>query len=127
MLVMTGHDNRVGINVGNPRRSWEAGWLWRDWIAAIALFVATAAVVLWQNSRLGALWDLSYILGKLVPDLTRGPPTLSETRFSSGSCACNVSGSGGANQADGKGLRSPRTLLRPGRRALNRSDMANPV
>jgi hypothetical protein len=36
--------------------------LWPDWIAALFLFSATAAVVVWQNSRLGVLWDLSYIL-----------------------------------------------------------------
>lgn len=35
--------------------------LW-DWAAAVFLFFATATVVLWQNSRLGVLWDLSYIL-----------------------------------------------------------------
>ena len=37
-------------------------WLWRDGMAALLLFLATAAVVVWQNSRLGVLWDLSYIL-----------------------------------------------------------------
>src|SRR5712691_4391213 len=26
------------------------------------LFLATAAVVVWQNSRLAVLWDLSYVL-----------------------------------------------------------------
>src|SRR5438067_3082072 len=36
--------------------------LWPDWASALFLFLATAAVVLWQNSRLGVLWDLSYIL-----------------------------------------------------------------
>jgi hypothetical protein len=35
--------------------------LW-DWAAGLFLFLATAAVVLWQNSRLAVLWDLSYIL-----------------------------------------------------------------
>src|SRR6266446_10344548 len=33
-----------------------------DWLLAAILFFATAAVVLWQNLRLGILWDLSYIL-----------------------------------------------------------------
>jgi hypothetical protein len=33
-----------------------------DWAAAAALFLGTAAVVLWQNSRLAVLWDLSYVL-----------------------------------------------------------------
>lgn len=37
----------------------EARW---DRAAALFLFLATAAVVLWQNSRLAVLWDLSYIL-----------------------------------------------------------------
>ncbi len=35
---------------------------WRDLIAAFFLFAATAAVVIWQNSRLAVLWDLSYTL-----------------------------------------------------------------
>ena len=30
--------------------------------AALFLFVATALVVIWQNSRLAVLWDLSYVL-----------------------------------------------------------------
>ena len=34
----------------------------RSATAAIALFLGTAAVVIWQNSRLAVLWDLSYIL-----------------------------------------------------------------
>jgi hypothetical protein len=33
-----------------------------DVLAASLLFLATAGVVLWQNSRLAVLWDLSYIL-----------------------------------------------------------------
>jgi len=37
-------------------------WLGWDWGAAFFLFIATAAVVFWQNSRLGVLWDLSYVL-----------------------------------------------------------------
>ena len=37
-------------------------WTLRDLLAAAALFVATAAVVLWQNSHLAVLWDISYIL-----------------------------------------------------------------
>jgi hypothetical protein len=35
---------------------------WLDLTTAIVLFCGTAAVVVWQNSRLGVLWDLSYIL-----------------------------------------------------------------
>jgi len=33
-----------------------------DWAAGLLLFLGTAAVVVWQNSRLAVLWDLSYIL-----------------------------------------------------------------
>jgi hypothetical protein len=33
-----------------------------DWLPALILFSATALVVAWQNSRLGVLWDLSYVL-----------------------------------------------------------------
>jgi hypothetical protein len=33
-----------------------------DWLLGAILFFATAGVVLWQNLRLGILWDLSYIL-----------------------------------------------------------------
>lgn len=33
-----------------------------DWAAAAVLFLASAAVVIWQNSRLTVLWDASYIL-----------------------------------------------------------------
>src|SRR5712664_3052857 len=46
-----------------PQRSTDVeGWLWSDWVTALLLFLATAAVVVWQNSRLGVLWDVSYIL-----------------------------------------------------------------
>ena len=33
-----------------------------DGTVALFIFVTTAAVIVWQNSRLGVLWDLSYIL-----------------------------------------------------------------
>jgi hypothetical protein len=36
--------------------------LWIDRLAALFLFLATALVVVWQNSRLAVLWDLSYTL-----------------------------------------------------------------
>lgn len=38
-----------------PRREY-------DWIATALLFLAAALIVVWQNSRLAVLWDLSYIL-----------------------------------------------------------------
>jgi hypothetical protein len=37
-------------------------WKWWNRAAALFLFLCTSAVVLWQNSRLAVLWDLSYIL-----------------------------------------------------------------
>jgi hypothetical protein len=37
-------------------------WCFRDVIAASALFLASAAVVLWQNAHLAILWDASYTL-----------------------------------------------------------------
>lgn len=37
-------------------------WRWRDGLAAVGLFLATAAVVLWQNAHVAVLWDLSYVL-----------------------------------------------------------------
>ncbi len=37
-------------------------WALRDWLAAASLFVATAAVTLWQSTHVAALFDLSYIL-----------------------------------------------------------------
>ncbi|WP_263350271.1 hypothetical protein [Acidicapsa acidisoli] len=37
-------------------------WERRDFLAGAALFLATAAFVLWQNSQIAILWDLSYLL-----------------------------------------------------------------
>jgi hypothetical protein len=37
-------------------------WALRDFLAAIGLFAATVAFVLWQNSRVAVLWDLGYLL-----------------------------------------------------------------
>src|SRR5579864_7744637 len=37
-------------------------WRRMDTFTAILLFTITAAIVIWQNLRLGVLWDLSYIL-----------------------------------------------------------------
>lgn len=33
-----------------------------DWLVGLFLFAATATIVVWQNRRLGVLWDLSYVL-----------------------------------------------------------------
>lgn len=35
---------------------------WTDWLIALCLALVSAAIVLWQNSHLAVLWDLSYIL-----------------------------------------------------------------
>src|SRR5206468_4622812 len=43
-------------------KSTDRSGLWRDWIVGLLLFLATAAIVIWQNSRLAVLWDLSYVL-----------------------------------------------------------------
>jgi hypothetical protein len=40
----------------------EERWALWDWAAALFLFLGTLAVVVWQNSRLAVLWDLSYVL-----------------------------------------------------------------
>ena len=37
-------------------------WTLRDWIAAFALFAATAAGIFWQNAHVAVLFDISYIL-----------------------------------------------------------------
>ena len=37
-------------------------WVPWDWAATLFLFLGTSTVVLWQNSRLAVLWDLSYVL-----------------------------------------------------------------
>jgi hypothetical protein len=40
----------------------QARWSLRDSFVASALFLASAAVVLWQNAHLAVLWDASYTL-----------------------------------------------------------------
>ena len=47
----------ISDSIADPRQR-----LWSDGSAALLLFSATAAIVVWQNSRLGVLWDLSYVL-----------------------------------------------------------------
>jgi hypothetical protein len=44
----------------------QARWSLRDSLAASALFLAGAAVVLWQNAHLAVLWDASYTLDTSV-------------------------------------------------------------
>lgn len=50
---------RTAISVGRVRL---VRWTHRDGIAASLLFLVTAGFVLWQNSRIAILWDLSYLL-----------------------------------------------------------------
>src|ERR1035438_6151534 len=40
----------------------EGCWSLRDLVAAATLFLASAAVTLWQNAHLTILWDSSYTL-----------------------------------------------------------------
>jgi hypothetical protein len=35
---------------------------WSDWLASLSLALISAGIVIWQNSRLAVLWDISYIL-----------------------------------------------------------------
>jgi hypothetical protein len=37
-------------------------WRLRDPLTAVALFLATAAFTLWQNTRVAVLWDISFLL-----------------------------------------------------------------
>ena len=37
-------------------------WQIRDTLSAVAIFLATAAFTLWQNTRIAVLWDISYSL-----------------------------------------------------------------
>ena len=39
-----------------------SAWRLRDTLTAAALFLATAAFTLWQNTRVAVLWDLSFLL-----------------------------------------------------------------
>ncbi len=48
------------VTAGNG--STEPSWFLRDWLAAVGLFAASAAVILWQNAHVAVLWDLSYVL-----------------------------------------------------------------
>ena len=50
----------------DKRHHRESDWKRRDFMAAAMLFMATAAVVLWQNAHLVVLWDLSYVLDSAV-------------------------------------------------------------
>jgi hypothetical protein len=43
---------------GSSRMNWKP----RDWLAALGLFAATAAVIVWQNAHVAVLWDLAYVL-----------------------------------------------------------------
>jgi hypothetical protein len=42
--------------------STRIGWKLRDGLAAVGLFAAAAAVIVWQNAHVAVLWDLAYVL-----------------------------------------------------------------
>jgi hypothetical protein len=48
------------IEAGTPPTSWK--YVLAEWLADIFLFSATAAVVIWQNSRITVLYDLCGVL-----------------------------------------------------------------
>jgi hypothetical protein len=53
---------RNGVAEGPNQQSARSHWTQVDLLAAILLFLFTAAFVLWQNSQIAILWDLSYLL-----------------------------------------------------------------
>ena len=53
--IMNGSETRDLLS--DSRRQFALGW-----IAALFFLIASALIIIWQNSRLGVLWDLSYVL-----------------------------------------------------------------
>lgn len=51
----------MGIGVDIPLQRFNKTQSFIEWIAGFVLFAAAAAIVVWQNSHLAVLWDLSYI------------------------------------------------------------------
>jgi hypothetical protein len=49
-----------------PEDAVGRAWPLRDWMAAAALGVGTAATILWQNAHIVVLWDFSYVLDSAV-------------------------------------------------------------
>jgi hypothetical protein len=64
--VLSFRVGRMGSQRENVERADVPGraerWPARDWLAALVLFAATAATVLWQNAHVAVLWDISYLL-----------------------------------------------------------------
>src|SRR5713226_5222639 len=56
-ILLPANSDQARDPVANARRA-----LASDLIAAAVLFLGTALVVVWQSTRLGVLWDLSYVL-----------------------------------------------------------------
>ena len=55
--------NNDAARVGHPELGkLKDRWRLRDSLAAVLLFLGTAAFVFWQNSRVAVLWDLGYLL-----------------------------------------------------------------
>ncbi len=59
-MVRTGLE-ALGSELPEPSHSCPR-WMARDWMAGVALFSATACVVLWQNAHVAILWDTAYVL-----------------------------------------------------------------
>ncbi len=55
-------DSRLGVLLPSRMVDTPARWALRDWLVAIGLFTANAAVVLWQMRHVAVLWDISYVL-----------------------------------------------------------------
>jgi hypothetical protein len=86
------------------------------------LFLATAMVVVWQNSRLAVLWDLTYVLENAFR-ISNGPAALS--RFSFSVRASYVPVSSGRHQANRPRLLAHDCLLRHRGRSGHRSHVPN--
>ncbi|MFZ1938575.1 MAG: hypothetical protein ACLPZY_13340 [Terracidiphilus sp.] len=55
-------DLKAAFDFRKRREPSKNRWNLRDSLVAVALFAATAGVILWQNAHVAVLWDISYIL-----------------------------------------------------------------
>ena len=63
--VLTGRDEAAKSRRPSILKSGRE-WALRDAVAAAGLFLATAGVILWQNTHVAVLWDFSYVLDSAV-------------------------------------------------------------
>lgn len=54
--------NRPSVSLSSVSSVTDSPWRLGDALAAVLLFLATAAVILWQNAHVAVLWDISYVL-----------------------------------------------------------------